>query len=340
MKKKYKKEKKPQLTRKSVIMVVEDEAIIAKDIKNTLEKYGYLVAKPAYSAGQAIKQLEVNKPDLLIIDIMLNDNMDGINLATRIKKKYDIPIIYITAYADDEMLKRAKITEPYGYIIKPLEDKELRTTIEIALYKHRTEKKLRESFEKLKNNLEAAVTALATAVEMRDPYTAGHQRRVAKLSCAIALELDVDEDNIEGIRIASIIHDIGKIHIPAEILSKPSKLTSVEYEIVKSHSQIGHDIIAPIDFPWPVAEYVLKHHERINGSGYPNHLSNDQLTLGMKVLHVADVVEAMLSHRPYRPAHSIETTLKEITVNKGVLYEPAVVDTCTKLFKKNKFTFE
>ena len=230
-----KSKEKKQTPQKPVIMIVEDEAIIAKDIKDTLLHFGYDVTKIAYSAQDAITQTPLCKPDLLIIDIMLNGDMDGIQLASKIQANHDIPIIYLTAYADEEMLKRAKITEPYGYIIKPLEDRELRTTVEIALYKYHTEKKLKESFEKLQKNLEAAVTALATAVEMRDPYTAGHQRRVAKLACAIAAELDMQYEDIEGIRIAAIIHDIGKIHIPAEILSKPSKLTDVEYEIVKSH---------------------------------------------------------------------------------------------------------
>jgi len=331
---------KKETKQKPAVMIVEDEAIIAKDIKHTLKNFGYDVTKTAFSGEEAIELIPQYKPDLLIIDIMLNGSIDGIQLASKIQEEHDIPIIYLTAYADDEMLKRAKITEPYGYIIKPLEDRELRTTVEIALYKHRTEKELKESFEKLKKNLEAAVMALATAVEMRDPYTAGHQRRVAKLACAIATELDMDRDDMEGVRIAATIHDIGKIHIPAEILSKPSKLTNVEYEIVKSHSQIGYDIIKSIDFPWPVADYILQHHERINGSGYPQHLADDQITLGTKILNVADVVEAMLSHRPYRPAHDIKTTLEEISVNKGVLYEPIVVETCKNLFQKKKYNFE
>ncbi len=338
--KKHKANKEIQQEQTPVVMIVEDEAIIAKDIKQTLKNFGYGVTKTAFSGEEAIEQIPISNPDLLIIDIMLNGSLNGIQLASRIQEKHDIPIIYITAYADDEILKRAKKTEPYGYLIKPFEERELRTTVEIALYKHRTEKQLRESFEKLKKNLEAAVTALASAVEMRDPYTAGHQRRVAKLACAIAAELDMNDDDMEGVRIAAIIHDIGKIHIPAEILSKPSKLTNVEYEMVKSHSQIGYDIIKSIDFPWPVADYILQHHERINGSGYPQHLVENQMRLGTKILSVADVVEAMLSHRPYRPAHNLETTLEEISVNKGILYEPIIVETCEKLFKTNKFNFE
>ncbi len=334
------KKKKSKLARSSSILIVEDERIIAEDLRNILQSLGYTVMKIVSTGEEAINILKNNKPDLILADIVLTGQIDGIEMAEYIRSRYNIPIVYLTAYADNDIVTRAKVTEPYGYIIKPFEDRELQTTIEIALYKNRTETRLKESFDKLKRALEATVTALTTAVEMRDPYTAGHQKRVAFLAVAIAEEMDIPEDKIEGIRMAAVIHDIGKIHVPAEILSKPAELTEPEFEIVQSHSQIGFDVLKNIEFPWPVAHIVLQHHERLNGSGYPKGLRNGEILFEAKIIAVADVVEAMSSHRPYRPAHSIEATLKEISTNKGVLYEPYVAETCQRLFKKQGFKFK
>jgi len=160
------------------------------------------------------------------------------------------------------------------------------------------------------------------------------------LAIAIAIELNLPKDKIEGIRIASLIHDIGKISIPTEILSKPSKLSDIEFSLIKSHSQIGYDILKSIDFSYPVAQIVLQHHERINGLGYPNQLKGDEILLEAKILGVADVVEAMSSHRPYRPALGIDAALEEITQNKGILYDSKAADACLKLFKEKGFKLE
>jgi putative nucleotidyltransferase with HDIG domain len=333
------KEKNHHLRQKPRVMIVENDSLIAKDIKYTLESLGYEVTSIAFSGKEAIKKVKADNPDLVLMDIVLNGNLDGIHAASKIRKYANIPIVYLTAYADNKILQRAKITKPYGYIIKPFKDGELRTTVEIALYKHRTEQKLRESSDKLRKALESTVNALAYAAEMRDPYTAGHQKRVAFLTVVIAKEMDTPEDEIEGIRMAALIHDIGKIHVPAEILNKPHKLTDAEFEIVKTHSQIGYDILERIDFPWPVADYVLQHHERLDGSGYPQELVESQIKQGAKILAVADVVEAMLSHRPYRPAHDVTTTLEVITSKKETLYDPQIADICLRLFKENGFRF-
>jgi len=188
--------------------------------------------------------------------------------------------------------------------------------------------------------LDATIETMSKIVEAKDPYTAGHQQRVSQLSTAIAKELNLPPDKIEGIRIASLIHDIGKIGLPAEILSKPSKLTDIEFNLIKGHSQIGYDILKSIDFSYPVAQIVLQHHERLDGSGYPNNLKDDEILLEAKIIGVADVVEAMSSHRPYRPALGIDAALEEIIKNKGILYDPEVVDVCLKLFKEKGFKFE
>ena len=160
-------------------------------------------------------------------------------------------------------------------------------------------------------SLEAAVRAIATAAELRDPYTAGHQHHVAELSSAIAVRLGIDPELVAGIGIAASIHDIGKLIVPAEILSKPGRLTDIEYELVKAHAQAGHDIVAGIDFPWPVAEMILQHHERLDGSGYPRGLRGDEISIGARIIAVADTVEAMSSHRPYRPGLGTEAALAE-----------------------------
>jgi len=203
-----------------------------------------------------------------------------------------------------------------------------------------TKQKLQQSYQKLKKTMNDTINTIGKIGETRDPYTAGHQYRVSQLATAIAKELNLSSDKIEGIRITSLVHDIGKISIPAEILNKPIKLSEIEWSLIKDHSQTGHDILEVIDFPWPVAKIVLQHHERMNGSGYPNNLKGDTILLEARVLGVADVVEAMSSHRPYRPALGINKALEEIEKNKGILYDPKVVDVCIKLFKEKGFEFK
>jgi len=176
---------------------------------------------------------------------------------------------------------------------------------------------LRQSFERLQMALEGTINVLVSAVEMKDPYTAGHQRRVARLACAVAQEMGLPQEQIEGIRMAGLIHDLGKIKIPTEILNKPSRLGEFEWGMLEAHSQVGYDILKTIDFPWSVAQIVLQHHERMDASGYPAGLSGDEIMLEARILAVADVVEAMASFRPYRPALGIDGALEEIKKNRG-----------------------
>jgi len=192
---------------------------------------------------------------------------------------------------------------------------------------------------RLRKTLGTMIQAMSAAVEARDPYTSGHQRRVAALARSIAAEMNLSRDQIEGIRMAASIHDMGKISIPAEILSMPRKLSKLEFDLVKTHSQAGHDIIKDIDFPWPIANIILQHHERINGSGYPHGLRGDNILLEARILAVADVVEAMASYRPYRPALGLDTALEEITRNKNILYDGEVVEACLKIFREKKYEF-
>jgi PAS domain S-box-containing protein/putative nucleotidyltransferase with HDIG domain len=452
------------------ILIVEDESLVARDIENMVKSLGYKVCGIATTGDEAIENAARLRPDLILMDVIIKGTLDGIAAAEKIWEAFHIPIIYVTAYADDQTLRRAKTTEPFGYILKPFDERELKIAIEMAFYKSRmgmklkereewlsalvksigdgviatdnqglvtfmnplaekltgwrqeealrkslsevfmvlevpqeaevsenppaevrveegkffpelilcardgkrfpieetmmpisnsrlggsghvlvfrdisarkrAEMELKESWERLHQALEGTIQAMALTIEIRDPYTAGHQRRVSKLSCAIARELGMSEDQVEGIRVAGDIHDIGKIYVPAEILSKPGQITAIEYGIIKTHPQIGFDILKTIKFPWPVAQIVLQHHERLDGSGYPLAISGDQILKEARILSVADIVEAMSSHRPYRPAQGIGKALEEVVQNKGLFYDSDVVEACVKLFQEKNFRFD
>ncbi|MEE8603780.1 MAG: HD domain-containing phosphohydrolase [Candidatus Aminicenantaceae bacterium] len=456
--------------RKTKILVVEDESIVARDIRNMLAGLGYEVTAVVSGAMAAIQKAQETGPDIVLMDVMLNGDITGVEAAEQIYTNFSIPVVYLTAFADSTTVQQAKKTEPFGYIIKPFEERELQTTIEIALYKYKmqmelkdrerwlstilksigdgviatnkngaitfmnplaetltgwkldqaldrtlrdvfkvmnqkpgkmqrisvkkilkgegsalsdeailvskkgkktpidprlepikddggnisgivlaftdvtarkmAEEELKRSLEQQKIAREGTVRAIAYTIETRDPYTAGHQRRVTKLACTIGEEMGLSKDQVEGLRMSGELHDIGKIHVPAEILSKPGQISEAEYTIIKTHPQVGYDILKTIEFPWPVARIVLQHHERIDGSGYPSGLKDKNILLEAKILAVADVIEAMATHRPYRPALSIEESLREISKNRGTLYDSKVVDICLRVFKEKKFKFE
>jgi len=218
--------------------------------------------------------------------------------------------------------------------------REVASDLALALHDIELEEERKRAKQKLQKTLEETIYALASAIEMRDPYTAGHQKRVTKLACAIAKEMGLSKEQIEGIHMAGLIHDIGKISIPSEILTKPGKLNDLEYSLIKTHPQAGYNILKGIEFPWPVAQIVLQHHERMDGSGYPQGLCGKDVLLEARILAVADVVEAMSSHRPYRPAYGIDKALEEISKNKGILYDPEVVNACLRLFNQKGFKFD
>jgi putative nucleotidyltransferase with HDIG domain/PAS domain S-box-containing protein len=202
------------------------------------------------------------------------------------------------------------------------------------------ENDLKESYIRLKNTLQSTINALGNIVEKRDPYTSGHQKRVSKLAVAISEELGLGSGIIDCIKTASDIHDIGKINIPVSILTKPGKLTDIEFRMIKTHSEVGYEIVKEIEFQMPVAEIILEHHEKLDGSGYPRGLKDEDIMFESKILTVADVVEAMSSDRPYRPALGVDVAIDEIKKNRGRLYDPRVVDACISVLVKRGFKFD
>jgi len=206
------------------------------------------------------------------------------------------------------------------------------------------EKKLNKNLEQdnihLRKALEQTIVILVNIAEMKDPYTVGHQKRVSQLATAIAKKMNLPEEKVEFVRIASLIHDIGKVSIPSEILNKPAKLTDSEFALIKNHPAVCYKYIKDVDFPHKVADIILQHHEKLNGTGYPSGLKSKEILLEARIVSVADVVESMDHKRPYRPALGIDKALEEISKNKGKLYDPAVVETCIKLIKEDGFEFK
>lgn len=454
---------------KGRILVVEDEAIVALGIQASLERLDYEVVGRASTGAQALALVETSRPDLVLMDVMLPDGMDGIDAAMEVHERFHVPVVYLSAITDEATLDRAKRTDPFGYVTKPFKDHELALAIELALYKSRTESQLLENERLLSTTLgslaEAVVStdtqgrvsylnpaaeallgldpevalgreitdlfsilepdtrlpvtsleeicsptgphplcedmvlvtpsglevpvglsvspifgargnfvgrvlvlrnvalrkqaemelltsmqalgtafrqtvrALASMAEKRDPYTAGHQQRVARLACAIGGRLGLPQETLEGLEVSGILHDVGKVYVPAEILAKPARLSHMEMGIMKSHSEVGFEILREVNFPWPVARTVLEHHERLDGSGYPGGLKGMEISREARILAVADVVEAMSSHRPYRAALGLDRALEEIRAGRDLIYDPEAVDACLDLMSGG-FSFE
>jgi len=299
---------------------------------------------------KSIKEL----PDVILLDIQM-PKMDGYEVCTKLKvnsKTKHIPVIMITAVKTDSK-SRVKGLEIGAdtFISKPIDADELASQVKVMLRIKKAEDKLRlekdvleemvqKRTEKLKKTQEGTILIIAQIIGIKDPYISGHQERVSWLAAAIAEEMNLSKEKREGIRIASLVHDIGKISIPTEILNKPGKISDVEFGLIQQHVEAGYKILKEIDFPWPIAEIVLQHHENVDGTGYPNGLKDGDILIEAQIIRVADVVEAMSSDRPYRPSLGIDAALEEITQNKGILYDPEAVDVCLRLFKEKGFKFE
>ena len=204
----------------------------------------------------------------------------------------------------------------------------------------RSDLKLQQTLASLKKAVAVTIHVLVSTLESKDPYTAGHQSRVAHLACAIASEMGLSAEQIDGIGMAGSIHDIGKISIPSEILTKPTRLTGIEFTLIQEHARIGYEILKEVESPWPLAQMAFQHHERMDGSGYPRGLKGDEILLEARIMAVADVIEAMAYHRPYRPALGIEAAHAEIAKNRGILFDANVADACMRLFREKGYELE
>jgi len=322
------------------VLVVEDDESHAELIKRSFESHqlGFnITIKPSLTASR--EYLKENHPDVILCDWMLPDGK-GIDLIEPKPDDLKYPVILMTSHGNEEIAVGAIKAGALDYIVKSFDTlAHMPDFILRALREWEHILARRKAENKLEQVLFQTVEALALMVEKRDPFTAGHQKKVSQLACAIAKGMRLDAKTEQGIYIASILHDIGKISIPAEFLSKPGKLDPVEFTIIKYHPQIAYDMLKSIEFDYPVAKIVEQHHEKCDGSGYPYGLKKDDILLQARIITVADVVEAISSHRPYRPALGIDAALQEISSNSGILYDPEVVEVCLDLFQNKGFHF-
>jgi len=338
------------------ILIVDDEEAIRLLIAQILEMNEYDCTL-VIDASEAREVLEEKGFELILCDINMpgESGLDFIRYA--VEKFPDTAAVMVTAMDDPMLADTALEIGVYDYIIKPFERNGVLISVGNALhrrqleidnraYREGLEKKvekrtaaLKDSMDKLGKALEGSIQAIAGTVEIRDPYTAGHQQRVADLAGAIAGQIGLSEETAYGIRMGGLIHDLGKIAVPTAILSKPGRISKIEFDLIKTHPNVGYDILKTIQFPWPIAQMAFQHHERMDGSGYPSGLKGDDILLEARILGVADVVEAMASHRPYRPALGVDKALEEVSKNKVKLYDPDAVDACLSLFEEKTFAF-
>lgn len=339
------------------ILIIDDETSIRITLCEFLKKEGYEVFT-ADNVQSAILLLQEKVIDVVLSDIIM-PRESGITLLKYVREVApDIRVIMMTGEPTVDTAVEAVRLGAHDYLTKPVyRDALIKAVSHAVNYKQLIDEKrwLERQNQEQRENLERLVeertgklrqamlnTAYATAamLDLRDPYTAGHQRRVGSLARAIGKELVLPEDTVEGLHIAGCIHDIGKITVPFEILTKPVQLSQNEYAIIKEHPRKGYEVLMSYEMPWPIAEIVYHHHERLNGSGYPQGLKADQIGLETRIISVSDVVEAMSSHRPYRPSLGLESALNEISTNSGILYDPVVVDACLTLFYKKGYSLD
>jgi putative two-component system response regulator len=332
------------------LLVVEDSENDAELILRELRRGGFSpVARRVDTRMTMEAALDVRGDDAPWDAILLDYNLPGFGglqaLESIRARDPDIPVIIVSGTIGEEIAVVTMRAGAQDYVLKhnlTRLPQALRRELGEAVQRRerkRAERELHESLLRLGETFTQTAESLASLTEFRDAYTAGHQRRVAELACAIAVELGFSVNRVEGLRLAAVLHDIGKIHIPAEILVKPGKLNELEWQLIKAHPRASFDILAPIDYPWPVAEIAYQHHERLDGSGYPRGLTGDEILPEAQVLAVADVVEAMSSDRPYRAALGIDIALKEIAKHDGTKYDATAAKACALLFRKKDFEF-
>ena len=336
---------------KPLILLVDDNPTNLDVLVSTLgQEYRLGIAK---SGEKALDYVRREIPDLILLDIMMPE-MNGFEVCEQLKSDpvtREIAVIFITALDDIERKTRGFEIGAVDYITKPFiaEEVKVRVRTHLALKQAQAALSLRNATlqetvdqrtAELQHLLEATISVITLMAEIRDPYTAGHQQRVAALSCAIARRMGLSKDTVRTIELAGILHDIGKIRVPIAVINRPGTLLETERELLKVHPKIGYDLLKTIPFPMPVADIVYQHHERMDGSGYPQGLKGDEIMLEARIVAVADVTEAQSSFRPYRPALGLEAALAEISENSGKIYDAKVVETCIAVFKKDGFSFD
>lgn len=312
------------------ILIVEDEYITAKNLRNSLEKMGYEICGAVASGEEAITCADKERPDLVLMDIRLSGDLDGIGAAGQIREQFNIPCVYTTAFADKQTIERAKTTEPFGYILKPFSDKDIHSNIEIALYKHQAESRFRRA-------LSGTIHALGSLVRLHDPYIDEQHEKAAALGAAIAEEMGLDKQTIEGTRTAGLLHALGLISLPYELLNRRSHMTDTEQEIFQGYPERSYEIIKNIDFPWPVAEAVRQHRERMDGSGFPAGLPGDAIIPEAQVLGLACYFATRLIGYCCEKPSSEKEILDDLKQDNGKLFNPAVSDACIRLFEQKGF---
>ncbi len=329
-------------SRKPIVLIVDDNPTNIDILVSALKAdYRLGVVKEGRKAIEYAKKF---RPSLILLDIMI-PGMDGYQVCASLKQSLqtrDIPTIFITAVHESQSKTKGFETGAVDYITKPFNVAEVRARVGIQVELMGAKEKLRWHNkvlkERVKNKtkqitkfMESTIQAMAGMAEVRDPYTAGHQQRVARLSCDIAKKMGLSSDEVETIRFAGLLHDIGKIRIPVSILNRPGKLMDVDYAMLQIHPQVGFDLLSNIHTTKPMAEIVIQHHERLDGSGYPHGLTSEKILMESRIVAVADVIEAMSSFRPYRPALGIKVALSEVVKKSGVTFDSDVVNACRDL---------
>lgn len=331
------------------ILVVDDEKSIRVTLGEFLKREGYDVMT-AENAESALELLEACEYDTVLTDIVM-PRRSGVSLLKEIHaRQANTQVIMMTGEPTVETAVDAVRHEARDYLAKPIAradllkavrqavgyklllDEKKRLECENEEQKQNLERLVEERTQKMRQAMLNTAYAAAAMLDLRDPYTAGHQRRVGNLASTIGRKMGLSEDMQEGLNLIGCIHDVGKIMVPTDILNKPGQISPLEYELIKEHARKGYEVLRNYEMPWPVAEIVYQHHERLDGSGYPRGLKGTEINIETCIISVADVVEAMMTHRPYRPSLGLKAALDEIMMNRGVLYHPNVVDICVALF--------
>lgn len=319
------------------VLYAEDDADVREALTHYLQRR-FAKVEVAANGREGLDAFKARPADVVITDIKMPE-MDGLEMAKAIKAiAADVPVIVITAYNEIDYFARAIEIGVDRYVKKPVNPEELIDAIGKGTQARFHERELERANRQLLESMQHTIAALARAIEKRDPYTDGHQKRVSQLAVEIAKELGLPEQQITGIRLGGLIHDIGKISVPLELLTTPRKLTRTEFDLIKIHAQAGADILGDIQFPWPIAQMVVQHHERLDGSGYPAGLKEGDILPEAKIIMVADVTEAMSAHRPYRAALGSDKAIQELRAGRGIVYDADAVDACLRVLERGDFT--